>query len=221
MPGADISVICAYAQRLNNTAEKNWPACQRVCLRLVPNLSSRAVRSISPLALCPVAGGLSAALRCNGIGLDCVAQLERIQEAALQQLRGDRKGQEVHRFAPEFSPQYCGVPMSSTLLSIAGVFERCSSHSDLRSFTGFEKIRDATKIHCEYSEEYPEKWMEGLVIEGRSEQLLTQVWSAQPEQRLADLFTATATVAMLQRQCCSAPTDLGACGAMRSSSLAR
>ena len=125
-------------------------------------------------------GLLSAALRCTRIGLDCVAQLERIQEAALQHLRGDRKGKEVHRFArTRDTPQYCRAPCRPVEY-LGRVVERYSSHSlaDLRSFTGFEKIRDATKIHCEYSEEYPEKWMEGLVIEGRSEQLLTQVSAA-------------------------------------------
>ena len=120
-------------------------------------------------------------LRCAARGSDWTAsrsssEFKKLLFSNFEAIAKDKKFTGSH---PNLVRSTVESRWSSTLVEYRGrVVERCSSHSDLRSFTGFEKIRDATKIHCEYSEEYPEKWMEGLVIEGRSEQLLTQVSAA-------------------------------------------
>eukprot|EP00916_Digyalum_oweni_P010769 GHVL01017930.1.p1 GENE.GHVL01017930.1~~GHVL01017930.1.p1 ORF type:complete len:129 (-),score=20.43 GHVL01017930.1:145-531(-) len=46
----------------------------------------------------------------------------------------------------------------------------------------FEKLRNVNKIHIEYNLDFPEKWIEGIDIDGKREQLLTATLKARRTQ---------------------------------------
>jgi len=65
-----------------------------------------------------------------------------------------------------------------------------TARADEKKLKNFERIRDASKIFCEYSEAYPEGWKAGVEINGHKEELLTQTMKSKSKQ-LDMYFAAT------------------------------